>query len=201
MDTGDPQRIEFSHRLRGYDPEEVDEYVAHLSHFAQQLEARAVTAERALDEKSRDLTEARRRLAVEGGAEVPARLGQILDLANDEALEINERARAEARAIAELASRKADELLNEAAKVRLEIERHVERLSATREGFLSDLRELSAQIAAAADRYEAHADTSERAEESPAVFDGEIDATTSQDLRLNADGSGEDAEVGANLSP
>jgi DivIVA domain-containing protein len=201
MDTGTPQLIEFSHRLRGYDPEEVNEYLAHLSQYAQQLEARAITAERALDEKSRDLTEARRRLAVEGGAEVPARLGQILGLANEEALEINERARAEARAMAELASRKADELLNEAAKERAEIERHVERLSATRAGFLSDLRQLSAQIAAAADHYEAHADTSERPDEAPTVFDGETDATTSQELRLDADGSGEDAEVEANLSP
>jgi DivIVA domain-containing protein len=165
--------IAFSRRFSGYDTQEVDDYVARLTQYGQHLEDRTAAAERSLAKCSSELAEARRRLAVGGGAELPARLGQILALAEEEAHDIRERARGETRAITDQASRDAEAILIEASEERRAIERQVQQLSATRDGFLDDLRRLSAQIAHAAQQCDADSERPEPAQERLEVFDAE----------------------------
>jgi DivIVA domain-containing protein len=165
--------IAFSRRFSGYDTQEVDDYVARLTQYGQHLEERTATAERSLAKCSSELAEARRRLAAGSGAELPARLGQILALAEEEAHDIRERARIDTRSITDQAARDAEAMLIDAAEERSTIERQVQQLSATRAGFLGDLRRLSTQIAHAAQQCDADSEKPEPAQERVEVFDAE----------------------------
>jgi len=195
-------KLTFTRSFRGYDPQEVDDYVARVTVYAQQLEERANVAERSLEKLGVELTEARRRLAADGGGELPARLAQILALAEEEAHEIREQARAEVRAITEQASRDAEQTLNEAVQERMAIAGQVQKLSATREAFVNDLNRLSAQIAEAAQKDDVGLDSGMDSELQLTVFDAEasIDAEAPVDTEALVDDAapaGAPAEVTA----
>jgi DivIVA domain-containing protein len=160
----------FSRRFRGYDTQEVDDYLVRVAQHAQLLEERAIAAERSLEERDGELVETRRRLGEEG---VAGRLAQILALAQDEAAEIRERAHGEERAITERASANAEQMLKDAAEERRTLQRQLEEISATRDRLLNDLRSLSAQIAQAAQQHETGASKLGFGQEQPAVFDAE----------------------------
>jgi DivIVA domain-containing protein len=180
--------IAFSRRFSGYDTREVDDYVGRLTQYGQHLEERTAAAERSLAKCSSELAEARRRLAVGTGAELPARLGQILALAEEEAHDIRERARVETRAITDQAARDAEAMMIEAAEERSATEREVQQLKATRESILDDLRSLSAQIAHAADHRDARLESPAPTPEPVEVFDAEAEEhAQSDDVADDAD--------------
>jgi DivIVA domain-containing protein len=188
--------IAFSRRFSGYDTQEVDDYVARLTQYGQHLEERTAAAERSLAKCSSELAEARRRLAVGSGADLPARLGQILALAEEEAHDIRERARVETRAITDQAVRDAEEMLIEATEERSAIERQVQQLAATRDSFLDDLRSLGAQMAHAAQHYEIESETPEPVDERVEVFDAEaLEPLPVAEAHEQSDDAGDDADV------
>jgi DivIVA domain-containing protein len=173
--------IAFSRRFSGYDTQEVDDYVGRLTQYGQHLEERTAAAERSLAKCSSELAEARRRLAVGAGAELPARLGQILALAEEEAHDIRERARVETRAITDQAARDAEAMLIEASEERSATEREVQQLKATRQSIVDDLRSLSAQIAHAAEHRDAELESPAPTPEPVEVFDAEAEEHAQSD--------------------
>jgi cell division septum initiation protein DivIVA len=169
MGTSEAEMWSFSRRFLGYDTHEVSDYLTRFTQYAEALERRAVTAEQDLEERTRQLADAHRRLGEENGEEVGGRIAEMLGLAEQEAREIRERAHTEERTSAERATLTADRILVETAEERRLLERQVAEITATRANLLGDLRSLSAQMVHAADQYDtpvAHAPVRE-------VFDAE----------------------------
>ena len=164
----------FTRSRRGYEPGEVDDYLERFAQYAAKLEDRAVAAESALEDCGTALAELRSRLQASTGAELSGRLAEILRLAEEEAHDIRDRARAEAQAVTEHATREADESRRAAAEERLRFEHELRALTAIRDGFLGDLRALGAEIVHATDRYDSDTAGVDATQERPPVFDGVV---------------------------
>jgi cell division septum initiation protein DivIVA len=156
--TERPEQPEFATAIRGYDKLQVDDYINRLSEIAADAEERARAAEEEL-EFSRHST-------------VGPRVGQIFDLAVEEAKDLRRRVSAEAEAMRASARSAVGELISrgneEARRIRdqtqaereraladIETERRrahaeVERLQGAKHVLLSDLARLQEALAAAA---------------------------------------------------
>ncbi len=161
----------FTRSRRGYDSGEVDDYLERFSQYAAKLEDRAIAAESALEDCGNALGELRERLMAATGTQLSGRLAEILSLAEEEAHDIRHRARVEAQSMADHAIRAAEEVRRAAAEQRLEIEHEIRDLVAIRDGFLSDLRALGAQIVQATDRCDQGFVSPETTQERLPVFD------------------------------
>jgi cell division septum initiation protein DivIVA len=156
--TEHPERPEFATAIRGYDRLQVDDYTARLAEIAADAEERARAAEEEL-EFSRHTT-------------VGPRVGQMLELAVEEAKELRRKVNAEAEAMRSTARSGASEVISRAneearetrkqteaerqqALADLEAERRrahaeVDRLERAKHVLLGDLRRLQEALAAAA---------------------------------------------------
>ena len=156
--TEHPEQPEFATAIRGYDRLQVDDYIIRVTDIAADAEERARAAEEEL-EFSRHST-------------VGPRVGQIFDLAVEEAKDLRRRVSAETEAMRSAARSDASEMISraneEARKTRdqtqsereqaladLEAERRrayaeVERLEGAKHVLLSDLARLQEALAAAA---------------------------------------------------
>ena len=141
---------DFSHSLRGYDREQVDEYVTSLRGYTVQVEDRAQAAESALVRCRRELASA------PGTVGISERLAAILQLANEEASEIRERARADSETTTQAAASQAERTIDDANARRDSIQREIDELSAVREELLERLIALGGQIVEATERYQGY---------------------------------------------
>jgi cell division septum initiation protein DivIVA len=149
---------EFAPALRGYDRLQVDGYVERLREYALEVEDRAISAEAALADLQQESGDLRRQLAAAGGGELPQRLAHILDVANEEADEVRQRARVEAdelshraRAGAEQSRRRAraeaERIVADAVAGRDAVQRQIRDLELTRARFLEGLGHIHQGIA------------------------------------------------------
>jgi cell division septum initiation protein DivIVA len=149
---------EFAPALRGYDRLQVDGYVERLREYALEVEDRAISAEAALADLQQETVELRRQVAAAGGGELPQRLAHILDVANEEAEDVRQRARAEAdelshraRAGAEQSRRRAraeaERIVADAVASRDAVQRQIRDLELTRARFLEGLGHIHQGIA------------------------------------------------------
>jgi len=141
---------DFSHSLRGYDREQVDEYVTSLLGYTVQVEDRAQAAESALVRCRRELASA------PGTVGISERLASILQLANEEASEIRERARADSETTTQAATSQAERTIDDANARRDSIQREIDELSVVREELLERLIALGGQIVEATERYQGY---------------------------------------------
>lgn len=146
MSVRDEKAPNFAPSVRGYQRQEVDEYVAWLREYAIEVEDRAAAAESAL-------LQCRRELATPGGEGVPQRLAAILDLAKEEADEIRARAEADAEAMRHRATNDAERTVSEANEQRDAIQQETDDLFAIRRELLDQLVELGDRIQDATQRY------------------------------------------------
>ena len=161
----------FTRSRRGYEPAEVDEYLERFAQYAAKLEDRAIAAETALEDCGKALADLRGRLQAATGTELSGRLAEILRLAEEEAHEIRDHARAEAQIMTERATREADESRRAAAEEQLRFEQDLRAIAAIRDGFLGDLRALGAEIVQATDRYDSDTVGPSAGQEHLPVFD------------------------------
>ena len=110
MSISERQAPDFSHALRGYDRAQVDEYLASYTEYSVQVEERARKAETALAQCRRELASS------PGTVGISERLASILQLANEEAEEIRERARTESEATTLAAATEAERTVNDSAR-------------------------------------------------------------------------------------
>lgn len=195
MNVPEPPELVFSRSRRGYDPSEVDDYLARFTEYAARLDERAVAAETSLEHCGRALAEARGQLAAAAGSELSSRLAQILTLANEEADDIRERARVEAQSTTAQAARDAEEVRQETEERRLEAEGKIRSLALTRDGFLSDLRNLGAQIMHATGQYENGIVSLGATQEHLPVFDAEAELEPSVDATESETHAGDENTV------
>ena len=168
MSISERQTPDFSHALRGYDRAQVDEYVASYAEYSAQLEERARKAETALAQCRRELASS------PGTVGISERLAAILQLANEEAQEIRERARTESEATTGAAASQAERTVNDALAHRDAIQREIDELSDVREELLQRLIALGGQIVEATERYQGYPPgTAPRAPAAVKLFDAE----------------------------
>ncbi|HXY93466.1 MAG TPA: DivIVA domain-containing protein [Acidimicrobiia bacterium] len=153
---------DFSHSRRGYDPAQVDDYVAQLREYAIQAEERAASAELALGQCQREL-------ASPGSGGISQRLAGILDLANEEADAIRARATSEAEAMHDAAVAEAADIVSDANDQRDAAQRETDALTAAHSELLQRLLDLGNDLGAATARYTAVASAPQAVE----LFDGE----------------------------
>ncbi len=151
MSISERQAPDFSHALRGYDRAQVDEYLASYTEYSVQVEERARKAETALAQCRRELASS------PGTVGISERLAAILQLANEEAEEIRERARTESEATTLAAATEAERTVNDALAHRDAIQREIDELSDVREELLQRLIALGGQIVEATERYQGYA--------------------------------------------
>ena len=151
MSISERQAPDFSHVLRGYDRAQVDEYLASYTEYSVQLEERARKAETALAQCRRELASA------PGTVGISERLASILQLANEEAEEIRERARTESEATTRAATNEAERTVDDALRHRDAIQQEIDDLSDVREELLQRLIALSGKIVEATERYQGYA--------------------------------------------
>jgi hypothetical protein len=151
MSISERQAPDFSHALRGYDRAQVDEYLASYAEYSVHVEERARKAETALAQCRRELASS------PGTVGISERLASILQLANEEAEEIRERARTESEAMTLAARSEAERTVNDALQHRDSIQREIDELSDIREELLQRLIALSGQIVEATERYQGYA--------------------------------------------
>jgi cell division septum initiation protein DivIVA len=138
---------DFAHALRGYDREQVDEWVAWVRTQATQAEEQAARAETALAQCRRELASS------PTTAGISQRLAAMLQLATEEADDIRARARSESEAAVEQAEHTATRTVDEASQLRDAIQREIDDLSATREELLQRLIELGGDVVSASERF------------------------------------------------
>jgi DivIVA protein len=151
MSISERQAPDFSHALRGYDRAQVDEYLASYTEYSVQVEERARKAETALAQCRRELASA------PGTVGISERLASILQLANEEAEEIRERARTESGATTRAAASEAERTVDDALRQRDAIQLEIDELSDVREALLQRLIALGGQIVDATERYQGYA--------------------------------------------
>jgi DivIVA protein len=151
MSISERQAPDFSHALRGYDRAQVDEYLASYTEYSVQVEERARKAETALAQCRRELASA------PGTVGISERLASILQLANEEAEEIRERARTESEATTRAAASEAERTVDDALRQRDAIQLEIDELTDVREALLQRLIALSGQIVDATERYQGYA--------------------------------------------
>jgi DivIVA domain-containing protein len=183
MGTEPAEAWTFSRRFRGYDPAEVDDYLARLAEHVQLLEGRVQSTQRTVDDQTGELMELRRRVAEDGGGQIAARLAQILSLAEDEAYAIRGRARVEEETITQTASAEAERMVAQAEERCRGLERQLDEMTATRDRLLEELRNLGGRILQTAEDYQTEVDHPvswavdrsllDQAQDEPTVFDAE----------------------------
>ena len=151
MSNSERQAPDFSQAFRGYDRAQVDEYLASYTEYSVQVEERARKAETALAECRRELASS------PGTVGISERLASILQLANEEAEEIRERARTESEATTLAAVSQAERTVDDALRQRDAIQREIDDLSDVREELLQRLIALSGRIVEATERYQGYA--------------------------------------------
>jgi DivIVA domain-containing protein len=137
-----PERPEFATSIRGYDRLQVDDYMDRLIEIAVDAEERARTAEAEL-EFSRHTT-------------VGPRVGQILELAVEEAKELRERVSEETEEMRTHTREEVEEMIARARRAAAEMQakakragkQTIARAEVTRDQVLSDVEALSEQKAA-----------------------------------------------------
>jgi len=150
MTVREQEPPDFSRRFRGYDRDQVDEYVASFREYTIQVEDRAKATESALVQCRRELASA------PGTVGISERLAAILQLANEEATEIRERARTESEATTRAATSQAEHTIDDANQHRDAIQREIDDLSATRDELLQRLITLGGRIVDATERYQGY---------------------------------------------
>jgi len=150
MTVREQEPPDFSNSLRGYNRDQVDEYVASFREYTIQVEDRAKAAESGLLQCRRELASA------PGTVGISERLAAILQLANEEATEIRERARAESEATIRAANSQAERTVTDANQHRDAIQREIDELSAIRDGLLERLIALGGRIVEATERYQGY---------------------------------------------
>ncbi len=151
MSISERQAPDFSQAFRGYDRAQVDEYLTSYTEYSVQVEERARKAETALAQCRRELASS------PGTVGISERLASILQLANEEAEEIRERARTESEATTLAAASQAERTVNDALRQRDAIQREIDDLSDVREELLQRLIALSGRIVEATERYQGYA--------------------------------------------
>jgi cell division septum initiation protein DivIVA len=146
MSIRDQDLPEFAQGLRGYDRVQVDEYVQHLRDYATELEDRAINADTNLANCRDELVELRHKLLEAGGAELPARLAHILDIAKEEGEEMRTKAQADADAIRRDATQDARHTIDEAEEARKVIGEEIRVLTMTRDAACKRLAALGTDI-------------------------------------------------------
>ena len=121
--TAESRMPEFAIALRGYDRDQVDEYVARLRDWMAEAQSRVDLAESAAEAERRDATALRDRLAEleSKGPQLPpsfesvgAKIARMLALAEESAAELRQRAEEDAEARLSQARQAADQLLRNA---------------------------------------------------------------------------------------
>jgi hypothetical protein len=171
MSMRDQEAPEFGHALRGYDRDQVDEYVAWMRDYAIQADDRAARAEAALAQCRRELASS------PTTAGISERLAAMLQLATEEAAEIRARARADADVTVAEAFAHAERTVDESNALRDAIQREIDELSETREQLLQRLIELGGEVLGATERFRGHAPGhAPIASPVPKLYDAEADA-------------------------
>jgi cell division septum initiation protein DivIVA len=164
---------EFAQAFRGYDRQQVDEWVAWMRAHAMQAEDRAGHAETALAQCRRELASSPTTTGIS------ERLAAMLQLATEEAEEIRARARSDADTTIADASSRAERTVAEANALRDAIQREIDELSAVREQLLQRLIELGGEVVGATERFRGHAPGT------VTLYDAEADVEHA-DARANA---------------
>src|SRR6266568_1819231 len=106
--------MEWEREVRGYNRQQVDNYVAWRAGQVREMESRLSQSLAEIEHLRRDLTEARQSAARPPHEEINERVGQILKLAADEAKSDRERGAADANDLREAARAETDKLRAEA---------------------------------------------------------------------------------------
>src|SRR6266571_1087274 len=106
--------MEWEREVRGYNRQQVDNYVAWRAGQVREMESRLSQSLAEIEHLRRDLTEARQSAARPPHEEISERVGQILKLAADEAKSDRERGAADANDLREAARAETDKLRAEA---------------------------------------------------------------------------------------
>jgi len=166
---------EFAQAFRGYDREQVNEYVAWVRDHAIQAEDRAARAESALAQCRRELASS------PTTAGISERLTAMLQLATEEAADIRARAQADSDVTVADASARAERTVDEANRLRDAIQREIDELSAIREQLLQRLIELGGEVVGATERFRGYPPGSAPISEPPAtLYDAEADASVDE---------------------
>ena len=109
--------IQWEREVRGYNRQQVDEYVAWRTGQVRELESRLSQGLAEIERLRREVAEARESAGRPVHEEISERIGQILKLAADEATAERERSSAEIASLRETAVREADQLRADAKRV------------------------------------------------------------------------------------
>ena len=159
----------FAHAFRGYDRDQVDEYVAWMRDHAVQTEDRAGRAETALAQCRRELA------ASPTTAGISERLAAMLQLATEEAADIRARAQTDSDATVADAFARAERTVDEANRLRDAIQREIDELSETREQLLQRLIELGGEVVGATERFRGYPPGHAPLPAAAALYDAEAD--------------------------
>jgi cell division septum initiation protein DivIVA len=170
MSIREQEPPEFAHALRGYDRQQVDEYLDWLRTAAIQAEDRAGHAETALAQCRRELASS------PTTAGISERLAAMLQLATEEADDIRARAQADSDATITEATSRAERTVDEANQLRDAIQREIDELSAIREQLLRRLIELGGEVVGATERFRGYAPGSAPLPGAVTLYDAEADA-------------------------
>jgi cell division septum initiation protein DivIVA len=178
MSIREQEAPEFAHALRGYEREQVDEYVTWLRTQAVEAEEQAARAEAALAQCRRELASS------PTTAGISQRLAAMLQLATEEADDIRTRARTESDATVREAEQRATRTVDEANRVRDAIQLEIDELSATRDELLQRLIALGGDVVGAAARFRGFPPGTSPAATPPVavLYDAEVDVAPDLDL-------------------
>ncbi len=161
--------IQWEREVRGYNRQQVDEYVAWRTGQVRDLESKLSQSLAEIEHLRREVTEAREATARPAHEEISERVGQILKLAADEAKAERDRSTAEISALKEAASRDAEQLRadvkRETDQIRSDAQTQAERmLTAARDeaertvsAARADAEQMTGSATAAAERMVAEA--------------------------------------------
>ncbi len=169
MSMRDQEAPDFATAFRGYEREQVDEYVTWLRSEAIQAEDRAGRAETALVQCRRELTTS------PTTAGISERMAAMLALATEEAEDIRSRARADSDDTIAKAESRAKWTIDEANQLRDAIQREIDELSDVREQLLQRLIELGGEVVGATERFRGRAPGEVPA--ATTLYDAEADAS------------------------
>lgn len=169
MSIREQEAPEFAHALRGYDRQQVDEYVTWMRNHALQTEDRAGRAETALAQCRRELASS------PTTAGISERLAAMLQLATEEAADIRARAQADSEATINEAASRAAQTVDEANQLRDAIQREIDDLSSIREQMLQRLIELGGDVVGATERFRGFPPGSAPLAPAVSLYDAEAD--------------------------
>jgi cell division septum initiation protein DivIVA len=171
MSIREQEPPEFAHAFRGYDREQVDEFVAWVRSQAIDAEDRAGRAETALAQCRRELASS------PTTAGISERLAAMLQLATEEAADIRARAQADSDTTVADAFARAERTVDEANQLRDAIQREIDELSEIREGLLQRLIELGGEVVGATERFRGYPPGAVPLPPAPKLYDAEADVS------------------------